>query len=311
MNAPLILTRRLLCSLLIAANLASGADDWEKLPSIPVPCGGFAAGVHGGRIWLLGGTNWEGGVKNWLRTSFAFHPDRLEWTQLPDLKEPAAYGLAIHSADGLTIIGGSDGKRPLLSIDGQPDHVVLSSGGKLGSQIILVGGTNDAANLAGITKSAFAIAERQVTKLPDYPGQPVAVAAHCVHGDELLMFGGLNYDSKSALPVNTNSAFAYSASKTAWRSLAPLPEARRGLSAVNFGDGRVYLAGGYGADFSASAWIYDIKSNSYSPAKPLPYAGMVGLVIHGSFLYCLGGEDKMKSRTDRCFRIPTAALSKP
>jgi hypothetical protein len=51
-----------------------------------------------------------------------------------------------------------------------------------------------------------------------------------------------------------------------------------------------------------------VKSDTYSPAKPLPYAAMVGLVVHDGFVYCLGGEDKMKSRTDQFYRIPITEL---
>lgn len=35
---------------------------------------------------------------------------------------------------------------------------------------------------------------------------------------------------------------------------------------------------------------------------------MVGLVKHEGFIYCLGGEDKKQSRTDKCFRIPVDEL---
>jgi hypothetical protein len=35
---------------------------------------------------------------------------------------------------------------------------------------------------------------------------------------------------------------------------------------------------------------------------------MVGLVKLDGFVYCLGGEDKKQSRTDKFFRIPVAAL---
>jgi hypothetical protein len=37
---------------------------------------------------------------------------------------------------------------------------------------------------------------------------------------------------------------------------------------------------------------------------------MVGLVKLGEFVYCLGGEDQMKHRTDKFFRIPVAELLK-
>jgi hypothetical protein len=53
-----------------------------------------------------------------------------------------------------------------------------------------------------------------------------------------------------------------------------------------------------------------VKTDSYREAKPLPYAAMVALVKCEGFVYCIGGEDKMKSRTDKFFRIPVAELLK-
>ena len=52
------------------------------------------------------------------------------------------------------------------------------------------------------------------------------------------------------------------------------------------------------------------KRQTYTKAKPLPYAAMVGLVKLDGHVYCLGGEDKQKSRTDKFFRIPLAELLK-
>jgi hypothetical protein len=37
---------------------------------------------------------------------------------------------------------------------------------------------------------------------------------------------------------------------------------------------------------------------------------MVGIVKMDGHVYCLGGEDKKQSRTDKLFRIPVAELLK-
>ena len=98
-----------------------------------------------------------------------------------------------------------------------------------------------------------------------------------------------------------------------WRKLKPLPFAVRGLTAVALDDGRIYLAGGYKTDpegFTDDALIYDVKSDSYSPARPLPYAAMVGLVALDGFVYCIGGEDKQKHRTDKFFRVRVDELTR-
>jgi len=77
------------------------------------------------------------------------------------------------------------------------------------------------------------------------------------------------------------------------------------VTAVPLDDDHIYLAGGYGGemdDFTASAFIYDVKRDAYTAATPLPYAGMVSLVRDGGWLYCLGGEDRKQHRMDAFHR---------
>ena len=84
------------------------------------------------------------------------------------------------------------------------------------------------------------------------------------------------------------------------------------MTAVALDDRRVYLAGGYKTDaegFTSEGFIYDVKADAYSPARPLPYRACVGLVRLDGFVYCLGGEDKMKSRTDKFFRVRVDELT--
>jgi hypothetical protein len=97
-----------------------------------------------------------------------------------------------------------------------------------------------------------------------------------------------------------------------WRKLRPLPYAVRGLSALPLGEKQIYLAGGYKGDaegFTDEAFIYDVAADAYVPAPKLPYKAMVTLVECAGDAYCLGGEDKQKSRTDACYRIPLQALT--
>ena len=88
--------------------------------------------------------------------------------------------------------------------------------------------------------------------------------------------------------------------------LAPLPFAVRGITACTLDDSHIFLGGGYKSNadgFTAETFIYDIKGGKYAATTPLPYKAMVSLVKLGDWLYCLGGEDRMKHRTDAMFRI--------
>jgi N-acetylneuraminic acid mutarotase len=149
-----------------------------------------------------------------------------------------------------------------------------------------------------------------VSRLADRPGKGFATAASAVVGGELFVFGGLNWDEASQAVQNITASYAFDPVKNAWRTIRPLAQPARGVTAVALDSHQIYIAGGYRDDFTADAVIYDVKADSYRKAQPLPYAAMVALVKLDGFVYCLGGEDKMKSRTDKFFRIPVEELLK-
>ncbi len=150
-----------------------------------------------------------------------------------------------------------------------------------------------------------------ITALPDYPGKPFAICASAVIGEELFVFGGANWDAANETVSNTTACFAYSVKTGQWRRLKTFPLDVRGHAAVALDEHRIYIAGGYGgtpAGFLDKAFTYDLRTDSYAEAKPLPYAAAAGLVILDGYLYCIGGEDQMKSRTDEMWRIRVEEL---
>ena len=320
---PIPMTKRLF-SLVAFLACAAHAADWQPLPLLPEPNGGFLSGVKNGRIVIIGGTHWEGGKKNWLSAIHEFDPSAGKWTKLRELSSPVAYGTSFQSHTAFAYLGGTDGRQSLkalsviagektsVQLPALPSSVILAAGGTVNGKHVLVGGTDDAANIAGVQSSVHAVewsnGSWQVAKLADYPGKPFAVAASAVVGEELFIFGGMNYDAATKAPLNSTEAYAFSPAKNTWRKLQPLAVPNRGLTAIALDDQHIYLAGGYTSDFTADAFIYDVKSGTYTKAKPLPYAAMVSLVKLDGFVYCLGGEDKKQSRTDKFFRIPVAEL---
>jgi len=317
MTARLILTtKRLFLSLMM---LSTAHAQWEQLPPLPEPSGGFVCGHEKGKIVVIGGTNWEGGQKNWLRSRHEYDPAKQKWGTTTALQAPLAYAVSLQNGDKqLLHIGGTDGKKPQSDFKGRR-QVVLSAGGSLGGVlegrktpfIVISGGTDDAVNLEGVTSETHSLTSRGTIKHADYPGKPFAVAASAVMGDELFVFGGMNYDKAAKAPLNSTEAYAFSPEKNTWRKLKVLDTPNRGLTAVTLDEQHIYLAGGYTDDFTADAFIYDVKADSYRKAKSLPYAAMVGLVKLDGFVYCMGGEDKKQSRTDKFFRISIAELLKP
>lgn len=304
MTARLIpTTKRLFLSLMLVTTVHG---QWEPLPTLPEPNGGFVCGVTEGRIEVIGGTNWAGGKKNWLNKRHVFDPAKMTWSTDPMSAVTVAYGVTFQSGSGFSFLGGFDGEKGRDFTPG-----VLAAGGQVGEFRIVVGGTDDPANIAGVSRETWKVGRGgHEQRLADYPDRAFGVAACAVAGDELFLFGGMNYDEGSKGAANTDVAYAFSPMKNLWRKLTPLAAPTRGLSAVKLDDNHIYIAGGYTDDFTADAVIYDVKANSYRKACSLPYAAMVGLVKMGEHVYCLGGEDKQQSRTDRFFRIPVTALLK-
>lgn len=352
MNARLIPMTKRVFSVMALLACSVHAADWVPLPPMPEPNGGFMCGAVAGKIVVVGGTNWEGGKKHWLKAVRVFDPSSQKWSSANELESKVAYAPVFHGSDSFAFLGGYDGGGPSgafalvssgdavdLRTDFElPKSVVLAAGGAVGDLLIVSGGTNDPANLTGLTRDTYSFQWGKVSRsfallhiraaelgrsplrssggfhisrMADYPGKPFAVAASAVAGAELFVFGGMNYDAAAAAPVNSTEGYAFSPAKNTWRKLQSLAVAVRGMTAVALDDQHIYLAGGYTEDFTADAFIYDVKSDSYAQAKALPYAAMVGLVKLDGFVYCLGGEDMKQSRTDKFFRIPVDALRQP
>lgn len=279
---------------------------------------------HGSLI-VAGGTHWEGGQKNWLSAMHALEPQSSAWRRAGHLQAPAAYGIPL--AGGF--LGGSDGKAPLkevfdfdgeksarLPIPGLPDHLVLAAGGPMESgEVVVCGGAADAADLAGLSQKAFLLRNGAVEALPDFPGRPVGIAASAVVSGHLYLFGGAHWDAAHSQVENSSQSWCLAVKERVWVPLPPLPYAVRGVSAVKLNDEWIYLAGGYrsegpgaGEGFTEQAFLFSTRSREFRPAKSLPVKAMVTLLVHEEYLYCLGGEDRPRSRLKSCFRLPVQAL---
>jgi N-acetylneuraminic acid mutarotase len=314
----------MVCALLLACN--AHATDWEKLAPLPEPNGGFIGGSLDGQVYVIAGTNWEGGKKNWLSKVHSFDPKAGQWKTNYSLESPLAYAVSGlgHDGSALLIAGGFNGTAPfdkmlvlkpktVVSADSKdPKPPALAAGGVIGSGMVIVGGTDDPANIVGLTNRAIVLGDA-VEPLPDYPGKGIGSTGSAIVGKELFLFGGVHWTGTEQGVVNTDAAWALSVATKNWRRLKTFPYAVRGLTAVAITERHIYIAGGYKNDaegFTNQAFLYDVVKDSYAPATPIPYTASVGLIICEGYLYCMGGEDKQKSRTDACYRIPVADLIK-
>jgi len=314
-----------LMTLFLGCAMVTTPGAWQRLPPLPETNGGFICAVWDGRIVVLGGTNWVADQKRWLAAVHRYDPATARWETLTPLNRPLAHALVGRGPVGLVVVGGTTGQTPFNgqvrlaagrvseACGGLVAPAVLSAGGVVGDEMIVVGGTDDVANMAGFRRDAVAwnLRTGATRTLAPYPGEPMGLAGSVVVGDEVLFFGGAGWDAAGRKVRNLSDAYAYSVGSQRWRRLAPLPFGARALAAVVLDAKRVYLAGGSHNDepeLSDQAVIYHLDEDRYTPAPALPYRAFVGLVELDGYVYCLGGEDRAKHRSDEVHRIAVADL---
>lgn len=318
------LTRILFAPALLFSSLGA-APAWERLPSLPIGNGGFVSGVMAGDILIAGGTTWQGDVKRWLDRIWTYDTQKGEWREVGTLPAPIAYGVAADDGQTWWFAGGTTGDRSLRTLwrvepGAAPRRVaeldrglVYAAGARIGNKLYAAGGSDDQGALDRIGNQFVSIdlESGHVRRLAAYPEAGLSTGTAAATAGRIHVFGGARWDPEAKTVVNHASAHAYSVTTGRWEKLPDLPYPGRGYCAVTLDEGRILVAGGYRNDeveFVRDALIYDVNTRRYAPTVPLPYAGMVALVAAGDWVYCLGGEDRKRHRTDAAFRIRIADL---
>ena len=309
------------------STLAATPPAWERLAPLPSGHGGLVGGAIDGEIIIAGGTNWTNDTKSWLDQIWAYDPKRNVWRDAGRLPVATAYAATGNDGRTLWFAGGSSGvathrsvwriERGLAPQLAAPldRGFVYAAGATIGTTLYAVGGTDDQAGLERITNTFLAIdlSTGATKRLADYPEASLTTSTAVGVGDRVFVFGGARWDAAGKTVVNHSAAHAYSLARKRWEKLPPLPYAIRGITAVALDPRHVLVAGGYRNDeieFVANAFVFNVETGTYSPTIPLPYAAMVGLVKSGDWLFCLGGEDRKKHRTDAVYRLRWADLLK-
>lgn len=318
-HSPLILG-------LVSSLTMAHAATWEKLSPLPEPAAGFVAGCVNGKIIVAGGTNWRDGVKRWLDTVWLFDPTTSQWTLGPKLPHSVAYAAFASDGTRLYFAGGADGKqgrKEIYALDDQlqltrlgdlPQPVVYGAGALRNGQLRIFGGTPDPDDWTKGSNHLHAVdlttgSTTTLAALKDLPN-PIGIPTVTTIGSQLYTFTGAWADA-SQQAHNVADAFQHDSASNTWKKLAEYPEAIRGVFSVPLDEHQIYLAGGYGTDaegFVAKAWIYDLRTNQYTPASPLPFSVNTTLVKRGDHIFLLGGEDQKKHRSAACWRIRVSDL---
>jgi N-acetylneuraminic acid mutarotase len=318
-------SRWLLSAAVFLTNAAAAPSAWEQLAPLPVPNGGFVSGSLDGKIIVAGGVTWEGDTKIWLDQIWTYDPKVNVWRETGRLPAPLAYPVVGHSGSALWFASGSSGEvthRTLWKMDpGRSPRVaatldhgfVYAAGALIGQTLYATGGTDDQGRVDRLTNKFVGIDLRTgaITPLPDYPEVGLTTGTAAAANGKLYVFGGARWDATQKTVVNHASAHAYSPRDQRWERLPDLAYPGRGYAAVALDDRHILVAGGYRSDeveFVADAYIFDPQSRTFKRTTPLPYAAMVNLVKTGEWIYCLGGEDRKRHRTDAVFRIRSQEL---
>ena len=298
---------------------------WQDGPRLPVSAaGGFAASLPGEAVYA-GGTCWRTGAREYLDAANVYRWSSNSWHTGPRLPSGLAYGASVVTRGGMEILGGADGKassRKCWRLDLKkqawlpcgvlPRDVVLSRAEAVRNEIYLFGGAKDSADLTTCTAEVIVRdSNGSWHALTVMPQGPVANAASAAIGNAVYLFGGVSMPAAGKI-LNHAGAYLFDAAEHTWKRLRPLPKPNRGLTAVALNDRSILLVGGYTATqaeaegkpvdfgFSAEAFIYDTHSDKYQPAAALPYAASgIALLKYQERVIGIGGEDRMRGRTDR------------
>ena len=306
-----------ICWLLsVTTGLAAGGG-WQALPPAPVGIGNFAGGAFRDDLIVAGGITWRKETKVWLDNIWRFDTRKNSWSETGKLPHPIAYAAFGQAKEGMFFAGGGDGKRVLpesrwldrtlqwRKLGAVPQPLVYSGCCIAAARLYVVAGATDAADLGTATNLFYAVDLKtgRVASLGEFPGGKVVLPAAAALGGRIYVFAGATFGSTGNPAVNLDSAWVYSMAEAKWSGLRPLPFPVRGLASCVLDQRHILLAGGYRENFTDEAFVYDTRTGNYSRTIPLPYRAMTCLIKCGSDVYCVGGEDRMKHRSDLLFKI--------
>ena len=233
----------LFCLCPAPATYAVVTFDWEELPSLPVPLTGHFAGVHEGVLIVAGGASANplrsaSNEIDWYDSIYLLESGATEWLEAGRLPSPRAFGACVSTADGVWLIGGSDGVRhfsDILRLRFRDGELVLD------------------------------IPSPLQNSMPS----PVAMTSAAVIGDTAYLFGGLDAPGAGE-PAKHFWSLDLSRPQASWQALDPGPVSGRILPALAARDGALYLAGGAarvsGGDDTA-AWRPLTDAYRFSPEE--------------------------------------------
>jgi hypothetical protein len=261
---------------------------WRDGPGLPAARTKPAAGFFGGSVYAVGGSDDSGKPTD---TVYILTPDAKTgelgtWQpadgsvkDVPNLKLPAprSGAMLVPAADGLILIGGSDGSKPTNTVWKSTADAKTGALGAWQAETPMVDGSNNP--------------------------QPRADAAAILSGNWVFVYGGTDAAGPTASVLRGDLGTGGDAGKVVrWGSpingSANLPAPRTGAASWT-ANGAIYLAGGSDGTTPASdVWFTTPDGNgaingwSHLSQGDLPAGGLVGgsAVVSGSNAFIIGGQ---------------------
>lgn len=305
-----------------SADAASASTrGWISLAPLPDPVGfaGMAAGVVGGEVIALGGSNfplkplWLQGEKAFNDRIYVLSSPEAKWRESSTRFPAKRGGFASASAEGRLFVAGGldavgcspevyqiDGKADALRVTRLPDlprALGYPAGAVVGKRFYVIGGLPSATATVGV-REVWSLdvsgesAARAWRREPDLPGSGTFVAGASGVGETLYVFGGMGTDRDGKYQPSNQAAALVSGSDR-WESLPPMPEPRVGPSVTPHAiqEGTLALIGGYAEvypgkqrdhpGFSQRTLTYRLATRVWSSGPELPMPKDVDLDASG------------------------------
>lgn len=231
---------------------------WKVLAPMPAARSDAASVVADGQLFVLGGTDAQGAVRD------VFSWDGKRWSRRDEMRlpEPRANGMAVVAGGRILLAGGLERAR------------------------------DNSSGLTTVWMWNLDKPDAGWKALPKCPCPPRASAGAALLDGKLILAGGLRADRRAI--ENLDDVWAFDLRNWEWSRITQLPQGRRALWASAYGGG-LLLFGGFTDRFSADILFLRGSNVQRVGALPGPIADAKILAL-GGYWYAAGGEIGMHER---------------
>jgi N-acetylneuraminic acid mutarotase len=257
---------------------------WKQMVDLPRPVAGYMAGVSHGNLFVIGGSFWEAGKKQWTAKVQIFDPLANSWREGPPLNEPRSDAACATLHDDIYFFGGGAGNE--VRRDAQvlhngawralpegelPEPRLFATAVAYEDSIYLLGGMGDAGDYRKASAQfwRWRPGNKRWQLLASLPGPGRISHAMAVIGKAIYVFGGAAAAGAGDVK-NLNDVYRYDPQANRWTRLPDLPVANRAWWALSLGNSALVLAG-YTDDYARAVY-------QYTPQNGLQ---MIGSLPHG------------------------------